>query len=220
VSDALSDALSDARLSMVATQLRRRGLRDERVLAAMERVPRHLFVPAPLRRVAYEDEALPVGNGQTISQPFIVGYMLEQLEISPDHRVLEIGTGTGYQAAILAELAREVFTIERIPNLFDTARQLLSELRYTNTTVILDDGTTGLPDYAPFDRIIVAAAAPQIPPALFDQLNEDGRMILPLGAPEVQRLTLIRKQNGQPLTTELEDVRFVPLVGLQGFQHS
>lgn len=211
---------SDARLSMVATQLRRRGLQDERVLSAMEKVPRHLFIPEQLRRLAYDDEALPVGNAQTISQPFIVGYMLEQLDIAAEHRVLEIGTGTGYQAAILAELAREVFTIERLLDLYEIARSTLSELGYTNIDVIFGDGTTGLPDRAPFDRIIVAAAAPQMPPALFEQLAEGGRMVLPVGAPDMQRLFLIRKQNGTPVTTQLEDVRFVPLVGSQGFQHS
>ena len=211
---------SDARLSMVATQLRRRGLQDERVLSAMEKVPRHLFIPEQLRRLAYDDEALPVGNAQTISQPFIVGYMLEQLDIAAEHRVLEIGTGTGYQAAILAELAREVFTIERLLDLYEIARSTLSELGYTNIDVIFGDGTTGLPDRAPFDRIIVAAAAPQMPPALFEQLAEGGRMVLPVGAPDMQRLFLIRKQNGTPVTTQLEEVRFVPLVGSQGFQHS
>ena len=209
---------SDARLSMVATQLRRRGLQDERVLSAMEKVPRHLFIPEQLRRLAYDDEALPVGNAQTISQPFIVGYMLEQLDIAAEHRVLEIGTGTGYQAAILAELAREVFTIERLLDLYEIARSTLSELGYTNIDVIFGDGTTGLPDRAPFDRIIVAAAAPQMPPALFEQLAEGGRMVLPVGAPDMQHLFLIRKQNGSPVTTQLEDVRFVPLVGSQGFQ--
>ncbi|HET9695364.1 MAG TPA: protein-L-isoaspartate(D-aspartate) O-methyltransferase, partial [Terriglobales bacterium] len=177
---------SDARLSMVATQLRRRGLQDERVLSAMEKVPRHLFIPEQLRRLAYDDEALPVGNAQTISQPFIVGYMLEQLDIAAEHRVLEIGTGTGYQAAILAELAREVFTIERLLDLYEIARNTLSELGYTNIDVIFGDGTTGLPDRAPFDRIIVAAAAPQMPPALFEQLAEGGRMVLPVGAPDMQ----------------------------------
>ena len=211
---------SDARLSMVATQLRRRGLQDERVLSAMEKVPRHLFIPEQLRRLAYDDEALPVGNAQTISQPFVVGYMLEQLDIAAEHRVLEIGTGTGYQAAILAELAREVFTIERLLDLYEIARNTLSELGYTNIDVIFGDGTTGLPDRAPFDRIIVAAAAPQMPPALFEQLAEGGRMVLPVGAPDMQHLFLIRKQNGSPVTTQLEDVRFVPLVGSQGFQHS
>jgi protein-L-isoaspartate(D-aspartate) O-methyltransferase len=202
---------------MVVTQLRRRGLRDQRVLSAMERVPRHLFVPEPLRALAYEDEALAIGNSQTISQPYIVGYMLEQLAISPDNRVLEIGAGTGYQAAILAELAREVFSIERVPELYETARRILTELRYTNVDVTLGDGTMGLPGRAPFDRIIVAAAAPELPPALFAQLAEGGRFILPLGPPKAQHLVLIRKHNGQPLTTHLEEVRFVPLVGSHGF---
>ncbi len=214
------DDFSDARLSMVATQLRRRGLSDPRVLAAMEKVPRHLFIPEQLRRLAYEDEALPVGNAQTISQPYIVGYMLEQLDIAPDHRVLEIGTGTGYQAAVLAELASEVYTIERVLDLYEIARRILSELGYTNVDITFGDGTAGLPDRAPFDRIIVAAAAPQLPPALFDQLVEGGRLIIPIGAPDMQRLLLIRKQNNTPVTTQLEDVRFVPLVGSGGFGHS
>ena len=211
------DPYSDSRLSMVATQLRRRGIRDERVLATMEHVPRQLFVPEHLRRLAYDDEALPVGNAQTISQPYIVAFMLEQLEVASEHRVLEIGTGTGYQAALLAELAAKVYTIERVPELAEIARHNLRDLGYSNVEVVLGDGTTGHPDHAPFDRIIVAAAAPQMPPALFNQLAEGGRMILPIGSTEVQRLMLVRKQNGAPTATQLEDVRFVPLVGSQGF---
>jgi protein-L-isoaspartate(D-aspartate) O-methyltransferase len=211
------DPYSEQRLNMVGTQLRRRGIFDDRVLSAMEKVPRHLFVPEALRDQAYSDDALPVDCRQTISQPFIVGYMLHMLEVSPEHRVLEIGTGTGYQAALLAEIAREVYTVERIPELAAVARRILSELGYTNVSVTIGDGTNGLPDHAPFDRIIVAAAAPQIPQPLFAQLTEGGRMVIPVGSPDVQQLVLIRKQNGTPVTQELEGCRFVPLLGEQGF---
>jgi protein-L-isoaspartate(D-aspartate) O-methyltransferase len=203
---------------MVALQLRNRGIRDERVLRVMETVPRHLFVPPGLQSSAYDDNPVPIGAGQTISQPFIVAYMLQELGITTESRVLEVGTGTGYEAALLAELAREVYTIERVPSLFVAAREILSHLGYANIEVIQGDGTRGLPERAPFDRIIVAAAAPDVPAPLFEQLAEGGRMILPVGSAEVQDLLLIRKQNGIPLTQQLEGCRFVPLVGEQGFQ--
>jgi protein-L-isoaspartate(D-aspartate) O-methyltransferase len=206
------------RLSMVATQLRRRGIHNERVLSAMEKVPRHEFIPPHLHHAAYDDNPVPIGEGQTVSQPYIVAYMLQALEVWPDHRVLEVGTGTGYQAALLGELAHEVFTIERVPSLFVAAQDILSKLGYTNVTAIHGDGTHGLPDRAPFDRIIVAAAAPDIPSALFHQLTDSGRMIIPVGSPDMQELLLVRKQNGERLITKLEGVRFVPLIGTHGFK--
>lgn len=216
--DPIADPFETQRRAMVATQLRRRGIRDERVLRAMEKVPRHLFVPPSLQATAYDDKPVPVGEGQTISQPFIVAYMLESLQIAPENRVLEIGTGTGYQAALLGELALEVYTVERVFALYHTARENLANLGYSNVTVIHGDGTRGLPEHAPYDRIIVAAAAPDIPTALFEQLAEGGRMIIPVGTPELQELLLVRKHDGLPATQQLEGCRFVPLLGEQGFR--
>ena len=205
------------RRDMIAVQLRRRGLRDERVLAAMERVPRHEFMAQQFWNRAYADDPVPIGEGQTVSQPYIVAYMLEALEMAPEHRVLEIGTGTGYQAALLAELAHEVITIERHAALAEKARHNLERLGYQNITVIQGDGTRGWPEAAPYDRIIVAAASPQVPPPLFDQLTEEGRLVIPVGSTEIQELRLVRKRDGQPLTTRLEGCRFVPLIGAEGF---
>jgi protein-L-isoaspartate(D-aspartate) O-methyltransferase len=216
--DPISDPFESQRRAMVATQVRRRGIRDERVLRAMEKVPRHLFAPASLQATAYDDNPVPVGQGQTISQPFIVAYMLESLLIAPESRVLEIGTGTGYQAALLGELAREVYTMERVFALYFTAKENLERLGYSNVEVIYGDGTRGLPERAPFDRIIVAAAAPDVPTALFEQLAEGGRMIIPVGTPELQDLLLVRKQDSLPTTQQLEGCRFVPLLGEQGFR--
>lgn len=213
-----NDAFEAKRFAMVAAQLRRRGIRDERVLRAMEKVPRHLFVSYQQQASAYDDNPLPIGEGQTVSQPFIVAYMLEALQIAPENRVLEIGSGTGYQAALLAELAREVFTIERVPTLYESARENLQRLGYSNVEVMLGDGTRGLPEKSPFDRIIVPAAAPDVPSSLFEQLVEGGRMILPVGTPEMQELLLVGKLNGLPTTQQLEGCRFVPLVGEQGFR--
>jgi protein-L-isoaspartate(D-aspartate) O-methyltransferase len=216
--DPNSDLFEPQRHAMVAAQLRRRGIHDERVLRAMEKVPRHLFVPASLQATAYDDNPVPVGEGQTISQPFIVAYMLESLQLTPDSRVLEVGTGTGYQAALLGEIAREVHTVERVFSLFFTAKENLAHLQCAHVDVIHGDGTRGLPEHAPFDRIIVAAAAPDVPTALFEQLAEGGRMIIPVGTPELQDLLLVRKQNGLPVTKQLEGCRFVPLLGEQGFR--
>ncbi len=216
--DLKGDPFLPQRLTMVAVQLRRRGLRDERVLAAMERVPRHEFVPQQFWPRAYADDPVPIGEGQTISQPYIVASMLESLEIAPEHRVLEIGTGTGYQAALLGELAREVVTIERHAVLAERAHENLERLGYGNVQVMVGDGTQGWPEGAPYDRIIVAAASPQVPPPLFEQLNEDGRMIIPVGSTEVQELLLVRKKNGRQLASVLEGCRFVPLIGAEGFQ--
>lgn len=214
----MADQFAVARLAMVATQLRHRGVHDERVLRAMEKVPRHQFVPPKLQNTAYDDNPVPIGEGQTISQPYIVAYMLQELKIAPEDRVLEVGTGTGYQAALLGELAHEVYTIERVSALFEKAKENLETLGYSNIEVVYGDGTRGLADHAPFDRIIVAAAAPTVPKPLFEQLAEGGRMVIPVGPAELQDLMLIRKQDGKPVVSHLEGCRFVPLLGEEGFQ--
>jgi len=215
--DIQGDPYAAKRQKMVSSQLRRRGIRDERVLAAMERVPRHEFVEEHFRFRAYDDDPLPIGEGQTVSQPFMVAYMLEALEVTPEHHVLEVGTGTGYQAALLADLARDVITIERHGSLADAARRNLDRLGYRNVTVITGDGTQGWSEAAPYDRIIVAAAAPRVPPSQFEQLAEGGKLIVPVGSTELQEVLLVEKKDGRPLTRQLEGCRFVPLIGTEGF---
>ena len=218
--DLQPDPFLDLRLKMVAVQLRRRGIYDERVLRAMERVPRHEFVAPQFWNRAYDDDPVPIGEAQTVSQPYIVAYMLQALAIAPMHRVLEIGTGTGYQAVLLSDLAREIITIERHASLADAARNNIERLGRSNITVILSDGTVGWPAAAPYDHIIVAAAAPQVPPPLFDQLAEGGRIIVPVGSTDIQELMLVEKIKGQPISTRMEGCRFVPLIGAEGFaQH-
>jgi protein-L-isoaspartate(D-aspartate) O-methyltransferase len=202
---------------MVRAQLYDRGIVDERVLAAMECVPRHEFVAPELREQAYEDTPLPLAEGQTISQPYIVALMLEALQLQPDHTVLEIGTGSGYQTALLAELAARVFSIERHAVLARQAKEVLTRLGYENVTLLLGDGSQGLPATAPYDAIIVAAAAPGIPPPLFEQLREGGRMVLPVGPRGEQALQLVVKKDGQPFVSELVGCRFVPLIGEKGY---
>src|ERR1700691_1349294 len=187
-----------ARQLMVDSQLRARGISDPRVLEAMLRVPRHEFVPEGYRGQAYEDHPLPIGEGQTISQPYIVAPMLESPQLTPADKVLEVGTGSGYVTALLAELAAQVFSIERHPALADRARNLLVSLGYANARVLAGDGTLGLSANAPFDAILVSAAAPDLPPALISQLRDSGRMIIPVGSPGSQQLQFIRMQNGQP----------------------
>ena len=200
------------RHQMVSSHLRARGISDERVLAAMSRVPRHEFAPAPYRDQAYEDHPLPIGEGQTISQPYIVALMLEALELIAEDKVLEVGTGSGYVTALLAEMTAEVFSIERHASLANSARSLLRARGYRNVTVIEGDGTCGFPEAAPYDAIVVSAAALEIPPALITQLSEGGRMIIPVGADDTQQLRLIRMEYGQ-LTTQFRELcRFVPLV--------
>ena len=201
-----------ARQNMVETQLRARGIRDERLLIAMAQVPRHDFVEPRYRDQAYEDHPVPIGAGQTVSQPYIVALMLELLQLDPTSKVLEIGTGSGYQTAVLAKLAAHVYTVERHPQLAREAQETLSRLGLTNVTVLVGDGSQGLPDQAPFDAIVVSAAAPQIPAPLLDQMSEHGRMIIPVGPPEVQELQLVRKREGKPLISLLEGCRFVPLI--------
>lgn len=193
-------------------QLRRRGIRDERVLDAMARVPRERFVPRGLREYAYDDAALPLGRGQTVSQPFIVAFICQGLALAGNERVLDIGTGSGYQAAVLAELAAEVHSVERIPELAADADRALSEAGYSNVHVHVGDGTLGLADLAPFGGIAVAAATPAIPPALWEQLEEGGRLALPLGGRRGQRLCVFeRTGDGHRLVNSVPAL-FVPLV--------
>jgi protein-L-isoaspartate(D-aspartate) O-methyltransferase len=206
------------RVEMIEKQLRRRGISDAAVLLTMTAVPRHEFVPEELRWKAYEDLPLPIGGGQTISQPYIVAAMTAALQLQPGDRVLEIGTGCGYQAAVLSRLAREVFTIERRPELASSASAKLARLGYPNAHVHCGDGTLGLPELAPFDAILVAAAAPAVPEPLLAQLAEGGRMILPVGDAEHQELRLIERRGDDFPTKMLEGCRFVPLVGYHGWQ--
>jgi protein-L-isoaspartate(D-aspartate) O-methyltransferase len=201
-----------ARQFMVDSQLRARGIADPRVLDAMLRVPRHEFVPEPLRAETYEDHPLPIGEGQTISQPYVVAVMLESLQLKPGDRVLEIGTGSGYVTALLAELSAEVFSIERHDTLAANARAILAKLGYNNVHIFTGDGTLGLSAYASFDAILVSAAAIRVPPALIAQLREGGRMIIPLGSTDSQQLSFIRMHNGQPIVSLRDPVRFVPLI--------
>jgi len=206
-----------ARARMVETQLRQRGITDERVLAAMEVVPRELFVPEALRDYAYDDGALPIGHRQTISQPFVVATICQLLALDGDERVLDVGTGSGYQAAVLAELAAEVVTVERIPELAASAREALAAARYGNVDVRVGDGSLGVRERAPFDGIAVAAAAPRVPPALYAQLAEGGRMVVPRGTRWGQELVLVEHTPGGPRERTSIPVRFVPLVGDEGF---
>ena len=200
------------RQRMVDAQLRARGVADERVLNAMARVPRHEFAPEPYRGEAYEDHPLPIAEGQTISQPYIVALMLEALALSPGDRVLEVGTGSGYVTALLAELAAQVISVERHAALADPARELIARMGYTNVRIIVGDGALGFPECAPYDAIIVSAAAPDVPPTLLAQLAEGGRMIIPIGPPDSQQLQLIRMVDGRPRITLRELCRFVPLI--------
>jgi protein-L-isoaspartate(D-aspartate) O-methyltransferase len=208
------------RAEMIEKQLRRRGISAAEVLAAMQKVPRHEFVPVELRGQAYDDAPLPIGGGQTISQPYIVAAMTAALHLQPGNRVLEVGTGSGYQAAVLSLLAREVFTIERQPDLASSASQRLAHLGYATVHVHCGDGTLGLPEFAPFDAILVAAAAPSVPKPLLDQLAEGGRIIIPVGDADSQELQLIEKRGDALPSRMLEGCRFVPLVGHHGWQKS
>jgi len=203
---------SSDRQRMVDTQLRGRGISDARILDAMLRVPRHEFVPEALRAEAYEDHPLPIGDGQTISQPYVVAVMLESLQLTSTSTVLEIGTGSGYVTALLGELACRVFSIERHADLASQARVVLAALGYANVNIVTGDGTLGLPAQSPYDAIMVSAAAFEIPSALLSQLREGGRMIIPVGSPESQQLQFIRMHNGQPVISLRDSVRFVPLI--------
>src|SRR5579859_4784205 len=203
---------SNLRHRMVEEQLRARGVRDESVLNAMSRVPREQFVADQYRGQAYEDHPIPIGEKQTISQPYIVALMLEAVAVKPSDRVLEIGTGSGYVTALLAELAAEVFSVERHDALAKEAGALLNRLGYTNVKVITSDGTRGVEEHAPYDVVIVSAAAREVPSALLAQLAEGGRMIIPVGFDDSQQLQLIEMRDGRPRTSLRELCRFVPLV--------
>ncbi|MDV2480796.1 protein-L-isoaspartate(D-aspartate) O-methyltransferase [Methanoculleus sp. Wushi-C6] len=213
-----TDPYRNGREEMVEFQIRARGVRDKRVLAAMRKVPRHLFVPKDWERAAYEDRPLPIGEGQTISQPYIVAVMTEQLDLSPEDRVLEIGTGSGYQAAILAELAGTVISIERLPDIADRARQNFARAGVTGVKVVVGDGTEGYPPEAPYDAIIVTAASPTIPEPLVEQLAEGGRLIAPVGPRECQDLVKLVKHESRVETIPLGGVCFVPLIGQFGWR--
>jgi len=203
---------------MVEEHLRGRGICDERVMAAMAKVPREEFVPTEHAAAAYGDFPIAIGAGQTISQPYIVASMLEKLDIRPEHRVLEVGTGTGYGAALLGELAEEVWTIERHAELVEKAQVILARLGYANAHVLHGDGSSGLPERGLFDRILVAAAAPSVPKALLDQLADGGKLIIPVGNRYQQVLQLVRKIGDEVAVVEAEACRFVPLVGEHGWR--
>jgi protein-L-isoaspartate(D-aspartate) O-methyltransferase len=213
-----ADTYERERLRMVDEQLRARDITDERVLQAMERVPREAFLPEGERRHAYEDSALPIGEGQTMSQPYMVARICQELALHGNERVLDVGTGSGYQAAVLAELAREVDTIERIAPLAEAAELALERVGYGDRVhVHVGDGTLGLPERAPFDAIAVAAAAPELPPSLYDQLAPRGRVVLPLGTLTDQSLAVIVRSPEGPAVLRSVPCRFVPLLGREGF---
>ena len=214
-----SDIYRIARERMVETQIKARGIKDSRVINAMLKVPRHLFVDEALQEQAYGDYPLPIGEGQTISQPYIVALMTEALELKGTERVLEIGTGSGYQTAILAELALWVYTIERFYKLSKRAQKILLEvLGYKNISFKVGDGSLGWKEAAPFDAIIITAATPEIPKPLIDQLAEGGRIVAPVGSEYSQTLIKGIKKGGKLYTTPIEEVRFVKLVGAYGFK--
>jgi protein-L-isoaspartate(D-aspartate) O-methyltransferase len=206
------------RAHMVDTQIKARGIKDDRVLDAMRKVPRHLFVPADGLEAAYSDRPLPIGSGQTISQPYMVAAMSEALGLKGPEKVLEVGTGSGYQAAVLAELARRVITTERVPELAEEARKTLRDLGYANVEVILTDGSKGYPAEAPFDAIMVTAGAPEIPGVLVEQLAEGGRLVIPVGSSYQQTLMRLTKRGGEEKTEALEGCVFVPLIGEYGWK--
>jgi len=211
------DQYGTGRERMVEEQLRRRDITDERVLAVMSEVPRHCFVDDAMRGRAYGDHPLPIAAGQTISQPYIVAYMTQALGLTGSEKVLEIGTGSGYQAAILSRLCSQVYTVERINSLLAGARKTFDKLRYYNIRAKLDDGTVGWPENSPYDAIIVTAGGPGIPEPLIEQLADPGRLIIPVGNQHVQDLQLLEKKEGQVEVINLASVRFVDLVGAHGW---
>jgi len=206
-----------ARERMVGRQLRARGIEDEEVLRALGRVPRELFVPEAERRRAYEDAALPIGHDQTISQPYMVAVIVEALAVRPGLSVLDVGAGSGYQAAVLAELGAEVVAIERITELAEQARANLAAAGYERVDVVVGDGTLGWPEHAPYAGIAVAAAAPAFPQTLYEQLLPGGRLVVPVGGPRAQRLEVIVRSPEGPAVIHLVPSRFVPLVGAEGY---
>ncbi|HEX9258007.1 MAG TPA: protein-L-isoaspartate(D-aspartate) O-methyltransferase [Acidimicrobiales bacterium] len=209
--------LDRARAAMVRSQLVGRDITDPRVLAAFEAVPRHRFVLPGDERAAYTDSPLPIGEGQTISQPYMVAFMVQSLKLQPSDRVLEVGTGSGYAATICAHLAAAVLTVERLPGLAAAARRLLAELDVANVTVVEGDGSVGWPQQAPYDAILVSAGAPNIPKALVDQLAPGGRLVVPVGDRWSQQLLRVRRTPQGDVTDHLGGVRFVPLLGAQGW---
>ena len=208
--------LRGARERLVET-LREKGIRDLSVLRAIEMTPRHAFVPTGLRHRAYEDAPLPIGNGQTISQPWVHARYLELLQLSGQERVLEIGTGSGYQTVLLAHLVAQVFSIERIPALFNMAREAIQRAGVRNVNLLMGDGTVGWREYSPYDAILVGAGAPSIPQPLVDQLAEGGRLLIPVGDREEQKLIVAQRRDGKIEHTEIAPVRFVPLLGSHGW---
>jgi protein-L-isoaspartate(D-aspartate) O-methyltransferase len=204
---------------MVEEQLIPRGITDPLTLQAMRAVPRHEFVDDAFGARAYGDHPLPIGSGQTISQPYIVALMTQALQLQGHERVLEIGTGSGYQAAVLSRICEKVYTIERIDSLLGKARKTFDRLHYHNIVSRIDDGTVGWPDEAPFDAILVTAGGPKIPQPLVDQLADQGRMVIPVGGPEVQELQLVEKKEDEIWVRTIEQVRFVSLIGTHGWQN-
>lgn len=202
---------------MVEEQLKARGVSDERLLAAFRKVPRHLFVPAEFQQEAYADRPLPIGGGQTISQPYMVALMTGCLRLQGHERVLEIGSGSGYQTAILAELALEVYSVERLPELLRAVEERLSGMGYANVHLVPGNGSLGWPQHAPYDGMIVTAAAPDVPTPLLEQLGDGGRMVLPIGPQEAQTLVEVRKRHGIIHRREIASCIFVPLVGEHGW---
>lgn len=214
--EALEEKLVSARLSMVENHLRRRGIRNERVLSAFAELPRERFLPLVQAEEVYEDHPVPIGHGQTISQPYVVALMIEALNPQPHHRILDVGAGSGYQTAILARLCRHVFALERIDALTESAMAALASVNADNVTLCTRDGSVGWPEEAPFDGIICGAAAPEVPQAWLDQLAEGGRVVVPVGE-HVQTLLMLEKRGDRITRRELGDVRFVKLIGRQGF---
>jgi protein-L-isoaspartate(D-aspartate) O-methyltransferase len=212
-----TDQYAPERRRMVESQIRNRGISDERLLDAMLRIPRHEFVAEEFRSQAYGDHPIPIGESQTISQPFIVAVSLQSLALTGSESVLEVGTGSGYQTALLAVLARTVYSIERFASLAQSAETILAKLGLNSVRVVVGDGSRGLLEFAPYDAILVSAAAPNLPRALLDQLSENGRMVIPVGPQHAQELKLIRKQDGKVTMQVLEGCRFVPLIGAEGY---
>jgi protein-L-isoaspartate(D-aspartate) O-methyltransferase len=206
------------RKKMMEHQIAARGVSDRRVLEAMLRIPRHLFIPESMQGRAYDDSPLPIGDGQTISQPYMVAWMTELLEVEEDDRILEVGTGSGYQAAILCELGKEIYSIEKYSSLAQRAEEKLRSLGCDNITIRVGDGTLGWPEEAPFDGIMVTAGAPSIPEPLVEQLAEGGRLVIPVGPSGMQMLTLIRREGKEYRTMEEGTCVFVPLVGKFGWK--
>lgn len=206
------------RESMVEEQIIQRGIKDEVLIAALRKVPRHQFVAPALKDKAYDDYPLPIGEGQTISQPFMVAIMIQSLKLNGPEKVLEIGTGSGYQTALLAEMAEKVYTIERLDRLAQTAQERLNSLGYKNIVVMVRDGTCGLPEFSPYDRIIVAAGSPEVPSPLVNQLNDGGILVVPVGDRFVQTLMVIEKREGEIIQKEAGGCVFVPLVGKYGWK--